>query len=184
MMMLPVVAIEKIKNEGLVGFDTREYTSCIELTPFMHLEKDFPSGIFTKSVDEVEYQITDGDREQIERLRLQLLHCLISIDPDVHLEWHFLGYGVNPDIMPWHNDYGSKFTGQNATVNVFFDDCGDEGVFCIYREGSQSINTMSAQPHKAIIFNQNREWKHSVSPTQKLRRVISYAALLPSLMLS
>lgn len=181
-MMLPADAIEKIKNEGLVSFDTSQYTRGISLTPFMQLKQDFPSGVFTRSVDDVEYALTEDDKEQIEILRNKLLHELEKIDPDIILEWHFLGYGVNPDITPWHNDYGSKFPGHNATVNVFFDDCDLDGMFSIYQNGQQFINTIPIQKHQAIIFNQNKEWVHAVAPTKKLRRVISFAAMFPTLM--
>ena len=154
------------------------------LKTFYKAEQDFPSGIFNRKVDEVDYQTLKEDQHAIGMLRMQLEEVLLKSLPGSFVQHHFLGFGANTDIKPWHNDYGSAFPGHNATINLFFDDTSEEtgGAFEIKHAERDQVRQFYPRKNTAIIFNQNKEWLHRVTPSNRLRRVISFAAFVPTLL--
>lgn len=164
------------------------WVECPDLKPvwlrtFYKAEQDFPSGVFNSHPDEVDYETLQADQHSIMMLRMRLEELFLKSVPGTFVQNHFLGFGANTDIKPWHNDYGSAFAGHNVTINCFFDDTSEEtgGAFEIKHAERDEVRQIYPKKNTIIIFNQNKEWLHRVTPSNRLRRVISFAAFIPSL---
>lgn len=174
-------SILELETNGVVCFPLSTL-SMVKLSPFEKIKNDFPDSVFTKPVDEVEYKITSEDVANLMGLERELGQLLQDVFPGIYIKYHFLGYGVNADINPWHNDHCSAFAGHMATVNCFFDaaDADGGGSFQIKHIGRDRVTTISPKQFDVVIFNQGPNWQHRVIPTNSVRRMISFAALIPN----
>lgn len=170
----------RCKGAALV---TCENLKPVWLKTFYKAEQDFTSGIFNNAPDEADYQTLDSDQHAIMILRMQLEEILSKSIPGFLIQNHFLGFGASASVKQWRNNYGTAFATHNVTVDCYFDDTSEEtgGAFEIKHSEQGEIRRFYPKKNTIIIFNQNKEWLHRVTPSSCLRRVISYVALIPSL---
>lgn len=148
---------------------------------FEDAAKAYPDSVLGDELESAEFDLTEVDRAAIWCLSDNLEQWLCNLVPGSIVKFHFVGYAANKDIQPWHNDYSSGFAGHNATLNVFYDTNKDaEGLFEMSKD-DQLRGCFMPAAGDMIIFNQSPEWKHRVTPSKKLRRVISFACLIPTI---
>lgn len=111
-------------------------------------------------------------------------------DVETIMKFDFINKNSYGNIEKWHSDAEFIFPGQNATINLFFDDTSPEvgGRFDIapYRcdlmggkEHDELMHSFFPKKNHIIIFNQNRTWLHKVIPSTADRRMVSFAAQFP-----
>lgn len=172
-----------LANKGYFKLNGFEYLRHVNPNVFQKLGEEFPVGVLTKPADELDYDVEKNgapyDLRHLRELGTQIERMLNHLDVGVVLDFHFLGFAVNPDIHPWHNDKGSKFAGQNMTVNCYYDDTNETigGGLHMRRKGSSEFTGIFPKKFDIIAFNQTADWEHRVSPSNHLRRVISFAAM-------
>lgn len=174
-----------LANKGYYKFNGFELLRHAKPMIFEKLGEEFPLGILTKPIDDIDIDYDferDGppiDKRHMDDLGRRIERILNQLDVGITLDFHFLGFGVNPDIHPWHNDKGSKFSGHNVTVNCYLDDTNETigGGLYMRRKGSSEFSGIFPKKYDIIAFNQTETWEHRVGPSNHLRRVISFAGM-------
>lgn len=179
-------------TKGMFAFDGSDILSDVLLRPLVELDKRFPDGSLSSDTGCANYERNSTDDIVIAALRERLIQIGLPLVPET-LKFHFLEYRTNPDVFKWHNDNGSHFADHNVTINCFFDNTSEEsgGRFDVLSfnphvdtgiAGSSNDQEQMASlyPKKftIVVFNQNPEYLHKVTPAKNLRRMISYAGSL------
>lgn len=175
-------------TNGFYCFNAKEILSQVCLNVFSEIDKSYPDLIvpengFEFNLDEIvnSFPISQ-DRKSILDLQVVISNKILK-DFSHILKFDVLSYHVCKDVQAWHNDAELSFEGQNASINCFFDDMGEDvgGAFIMQpysdNPGNEFLNISSVYPKKydVIILNQNRNWLHRVQPSTKFRRLVSYA---------
>lgn len=173
-------------EKGIVVFDGTSVLKDFHLSSLQKLEQMFPDYSLATDVGCPNYDRNAHDDIAINKLMADLLKLDLPVDPD-SIKFHFLEYRTNPDVYRWHNDNGSNFKGHNVTINCFFDDAFENtgGRFDVSDKvddtpnntaDTASMHSFYPKKFSIVVFNQNPEWKHKVTHSSRLRRMISFAA--------
>lgn len=173
-------------TKGIVAFDGTAILHDIRLKSLEALTEKFPGGDLAADAVHLEYVRNPDDEAVIAELMGRINNLGIPIDTN-SLKFHFLEYRTNTDVLKWHNDNGSFFADHNITINCFLDDTCEEtgGRFdvCGYlpeiarkTEDHPQMHSIYPKKYTIVVFNQNPDFLHKVQMTNKLRRMIGYAA--------
>jgi predicted 2-oxoglutarate/Fe(II)-dependent dioxygenase YbiX len=157
----------------------------------VELSKHFPDGSLSSDTGCADYERNEIDNVVIDQLCKKLIGLGLPLMADT-LKFHFLEYRTNPDVFKWHNDNGSHFANHNVTINCFFDDTSEEtggrfdvcqltpvsGEFGNTTQDREQMFSLYPKKFTIVVFNQNPDFLHKVTPTKNLRRMISYAGSL------
>lgn len=142
-----------------------------------------------KTIDIENYTDLPAGDGQLLNLELRIRRILFEnffLEQETIMHLDFISKNCYGNVEKWHSDAEYVMPGQNATVNCFFDDTGEEigGRFDIiqYRDGilgtTNDVEGMASfYPKKfsVICFNQNRNWLHKAVGSKNQRRMVSMA---------
>lgn len=166
-----------------VGFFTlNNFTFPAGLEVFDDLDRVYPNKTFRNNADEFDPKLFGSDEEMLNAMQVFVHAALNKLVPGSVWKFHFVGYGVNDDIIDFHNDCDSAGTCHNLTANLFFDNAQEgDGLFQIKKKDGNTVSTIKHAAGAVIVFNQSRQFLHRVTPSNRIRKVISFAGFCPVL---